>query len=123
MTGSLVGIPNNVENPELTSFMVEMMTRKSLDTLRVAYYDVVAKNQSMRDEDSVKMLDIIIGSRVFDPYFINTWVDNTWYYFFAWHVAEMPNNVQFSSQYDKQKDATEKAIQNTIDTYMSYIEG
>ncbi|MPM45783.1 hypothetical protein SDC9_92475 [bioreactor metagenome] len=117
-SGSLVGIPTSCDDVDSAVLMLELFTRKSHDTLRKGYYDVVVTKQSVRDEDSVKMLDIILGSRVFDAAYIYSWGGwFTWLY----NIAGNPSGANIASQISAQKDKTLTDIQDTVDAFKSFI--
>ena len=46
--------------------IVEAMAAKSMYTLTTAYYDKSFTYKSLRDEDSVEMLEIVLQSRSYD---------------------------------------------------------
>ncbi|MBE6551115.1 MAG: extracellular solute-binding protein [Ruminococcaceae bacterium] len=124
-TGSLVGIAGCTNDPEATSFMVEMLCRSSVDTLKQAYMETTVKSRGLRDDDSYDMLDIIINSRVYDVAYMNSWGTQHnlgWMYYF-YSIAGMPDNAdQFASTIEKDKEATLQEIQDTIDAYEQYFD-
>jgi len=124
-TGSLVGIAGCTADPEATSFMVEMLNRKSVDTLREAYMENTVKSRGLRDEDSYEMLDLIINSRVYDVAYMNSWGTQHnlgWMYYF-YSIAGKPENAdQFASTIQMDKEPTLLEIQDTIDAYQSYFD-
>ncbi len=66
-------IPMTNGNPERTGMILDAICGFSNETLRVALYDVLFGAKFVRDEESVKMLDIIFVSKSYD------WaVDFTW---------------------------------------------
>lgn len=67
------GIPMTNQNPSQTGMILDAICGFSNETLRVALYDVLFGARFVRDEESVKMLDIIFESKSYD------WaVDFTW---------------------------------------------
>ncbi|MBO5274794.1 MAG: hypothetical protein J6I45_09290 [Clostridia bacterium] len=63
---TIMTIPKTIENPERTATVVSALAAASTETLQTAYYDYVLKEKYSRDVDSIQMLDIIFGSRVYD---------------------------------------------------------
>ncbi len=122
-TGSLVGISGATSDPDATSYMVELLCRSSVDTLREAYMDTTVKSRGLRDEDSYEMLDTIINSRVYDVSYMNKWGPQTWGWMtWLYSIAGSPNTAdQFASELEKNKEATITEIQETIDAYEQYF--
>jgi hypothetical protein len=50
----------------MTGSVLEAMACESLYTVTPAYYDITLEGKQLRDNESSEMLDIILGSRVFD---------------------------------------------------------
>ena len=63
---STLAIPKGVKNTEMSGLISEALAAKSMYTLTPAYYETTLSDKVSRDEDSVKMLDIILDSVVFD---------------------------------------------------------
>ena len=63
---STLAIPVGVKNTEMSGFISEALAAKSMYTLTPAYYETTLSDKVSRDEDSIKMLDIILDSVVFD---------------------------------------------------------
>ena len=61
-----MSVPKTNSDLERTGIILEALARESSDTVIPAYYDVTLKNKLLRDDDSVKMLDIIFGNRKLD---------------------------------------------------------
>jgi|GEM_PF-2557140 len=128
-TGSLVGIPASVEDTDKTSMMVELLARKSLTTLRTAYLDATVISRGLRDEDSLEMLNIIIGSRVYDVAYMNMWGPKQapggvygWMMYF-YNISGTPANAdKFASTYDSAAESTQKDIDATVEAYQSHFE-
>lgn len=64
--GSTFAIPTGNDNPEMIGIISEALAAESMYTLTPAYYETTLSDKVSRDEDSVKMLDIILNSVVFD---------------------------------------------------------
>lgn len=61
-----LGIPANAENPGRTGLILEAFSAESYSSVIPAYYDVALQHKLTRDEESVKMLDIIRKVRRYD---------------------------------------------------------
>ncbi|MFA6948263.1 MAG: extracellular solute-binding protein [Eubacteriales bacterium] len=64
--GSYVAVPKTTLDIERTGIILEALAAKSMEVLRPAYYDSALQGKYLRDEESVEMLDIVIGERVYD---------------------------------------------------------
>lgn len=100
---------------EMIGITLEVMGAFSKKTLAVAYYDVALVNQKTRDEDTVRMLDIIFASRGCDIGMIYKWggMDT------MLHDLISKPAGSFTSTYDGIKDKAEADLQKTISFYES----
>ena len=64
--GTVVVVPQSADNLERISIMLESLSAESRKVLLPAYYDIMLTNKLTRDEESLEMLDIIFGNRVYD---------------------------------------------------------
>lgn len=58
-----------------TGMVIETMAELSYQKITPAYYEVLLKGKSIRDEDSKEMLDIIAASASFDPLYVYNFGD------------------------------------------------
>ena len=65
-------VPVTVKDTKKTGIITEALCAESYKKVVPAYYDVALKTKGTRDEESVEMLDMIVGSRVFDLGYIFT---------------------------------------------------
>lgn len=71
-------VPAMIADPERSGIVLEELAYQGREILTPAYYDQTLVGQTMRDEESVEMLDIIFASRVYDVgnyYKIGTYSD------------------------------------------------
>lgn len=59
-------VPAMIQDAERTGIVLEELAYQGKEILTPAYYDQTLVGQTMRDEESVEMLDIIFASRVYD---------------------------------------------------------
>ena len=59
-------IPKNSSNTSFTGHMLEAMNTDAYYSTSATYYDVLLAGKSMRDQDSIEMLNIIRSSRTMD---------------------------------------------------------
>lgn len=114
--GSLYSVPtSHLDDLDRISYAMEALCRESKDTLRNAYYDVSLQGIVLRDVESSAMLDIIFANRRYDLAIIYDWGGWYTYFYNLWRNK----GSDFASTYDKQKEATNTAIQETIDSYLA----
>ena len=100
----LISVP--VTNPDLerTGLILEALAKSSSDTLIPAYYDVTLKTKLLRDEESVKMLDLVFGNRRLD-------------------AGEVFDFGGWSSKYVEVCATDKSPVVSTYESYKSAIEG
>lgn len=59
-------VPENAKDYERSGIVLEALAYQGKKLLTPAYYDQTLVGKSVRDEESVEMLDIIFATRVFD---------------------------------------------------------
>lgn len=59
-------VPVNTENPERTSVILEEMAYEGYNTVIPAFYETALKGKYARDDESIRILELIKGSRMFD---------------------------------------------------------
>ena len=64
--GGLQCIPTTVQDPEMVGAVIELLAYESGETVIPAYYDVLLAGKLARDEDSVKMLDILFDTITYE---------------------------------------------------------
>lgn len=69
---SYFAIPLYVEHPEESAIILEALNAESWKLLKPTYYDVVLKAKGVRDEQSERMLDLILDKSYIDFVFVNT---------------------------------------------------
>jgi len=62
-TANMFAVPITAEDLERTGIIIEAMSAEGYKTLIPAYYEVALKAKYLRDEDSVKMLDLVTENR------------------------------------------------------------
>lgn len=63
---STLSVPNNVAKTDILGDMTQVYSILSHKHVRPAFYDVVLTSKSVKDEESIKMLDILYEHRVYD---------------------------------------------------------
>ena len=109
-------IPVSLKDPERTSAVLESLSAESYRTVMPAFYEIALKVKYTRDDVSVKMLDIIKESRVFDfGYFTN--YNNS--ICMPGHVLFGQASPDFASLYEKNESAAQKALEKLVDNILN----
>jgi hypothetical protein len=111
--GKGVCIPTTQPDPEMAGLIIEAMAAKSVGTVTEAYYDKALTYKYMRDEESAKMLDMILASRIYDLAYIYDW--GSLYTQLKSLINTGKDTV--ASTWDKKMAAVEKALTKTVDAY------
>ena len=69
---SYFAIPLYIERPEDSAIILEALNAESWKQMRPTYYDIVLKAKGVRDEESERMLDLILDKSYIDFVFVNT---------------------------------------------------
>ena len=110
---NVVSIPVTNTNPDDAGFIIEAMAADSMNNLTPAYYEVALTEKYARDTESVEMLDLILDSMVLENANIFGWGGMEG----AVGTAINEGNA-IASTIEKRIQATEKAIQKTVDKFL-----
>ena len=104
----------NIEKLDMTCHLLEALAYESRDTVTKAYYDLNLYTKMARDDESGDMLDIIFSTKRYDLGFVFNWGG----------VKDQigtftTNSKSFASLWEAKEKAAEKAMQKTLDFYMS----
>ena len=104
----------NIEQLDMTCHLLEALAYESRDTVTKAYYDLNLYTKMARDDESGDMLDIIFSTKRYDLGFVFNWGG----------VKDQigtftTNSKSFASLWEAKEKAAEKAMQKTLDFYMS----
>ncbi|MCL1792652.1 MAG: hypothetical protein FWG34_02160 [Oscillospiraceae bacterium] len=108
-----LGVPSNAENPERTGLILEALSAESYSSVIPVYYDVALQYKLTRDEESVKMLDIIRKVRRYDLGSVYGFGS------VAFDTANMmmKNDQNIASYVEKAQSKAEKSINAIIGAY------
>jgi len=111
---SCLAIP--ITNPDLdkTGLILEAISAESTRVVIPAYYEISIGTKYLRDEISVRMLDIILENRIYD---INQSMYNWGSFSSAFDTAASKGDPNFASLIEKHEAKIEAAMQKTIDAY------
>jgi len=110
---SMMAIPLHVPNQEWTGMLIEELSYLSYKDVLPTYYDVVLNVKLIRDEESVEMLEILFGSKVFDPAYVLGGA-----FWTMWNDMISQKKTEFVSTYEATAKSTLTAIQKIIDTFL-----
>ena len=107
-------IPTTNTNIEKTGFLLEALSAESRKIMIPAYYEISIGTKYLRDEISVRMLDIILENRIYD---INQSMYNWGNFPSAYDTAASKGDPNFASLLEKNEAKLEAAMQKTIDAF------
>jgi ABC-type glycerol-3-phosphate transport system substrate-binding protein len=64
--GSMLVIPKGAKDIDMVGAVTEAMAAASYDIITPSLYSVIVQTKNVRDEESAKMVDLIIRNRIFD---------------------------------------------------------
>ena len=75
----LLSIPTTIQGDRqsMTGFILEALAAESYKTLTPAFYDIAMGGKVLRDEESTRILDIILRGRSYELLLIYRWSDDT----------------------------------------------
>lgn len=114
--GKCITVPGTQTELERTGIVLEAMAAKSKYTLTVAYYDVSMTNKFIRDEESARMLDVILANRVYDLGYIYDWGG----LYSGLRAVVTGNTGNFASKYESLTPAFNAAMQKTVDYFLEH---
>ena len=99
------------DDVKLAGLVIEALSAACKEKLNPVYYEQTLQYQISRDDDSMRMLDIIFEGRVYDYGILFQWgTINT----FMNDIAFSGTN-NFTSKYDSIEGSIKSAIENTIE--------
>ena len=115
-----LAIPKSASDPEMSAVILEALNAESYNTVKDAYYEVNMKEKFSRDENTQRMLDIIVDTTYFDFTFVNeSATDHIVMYFFD-QVTQ--KNHSIASAYEKKINGYQKKLDKLFETYAAGIE-
>lgn len=112
-----IGIPKTVRDLEFVGIITEALNAESHKTVFPAYYEIALKIKYSSDNESVKMLDMIVDSRVFDfGYVYDNWKGVS----FIFEGLIKSNSSDFASTYATKGPAAETYYNELIEYFEDY---
>ena len=108
-------LPLDIKDPEMSGIITEAMCAESYRTVVPAYYDVVLKSKSSRDEESAEMIDLIRDSLTFDfGYLCSSSLKDVGHIFVG---LVRKNKTDLASNYAAGESATQAALDEMLAAY------
>lgn len=103
-------VPSTNPNLEMTGIILEAMGYYSQQLIVPAFIDKTVMNKSVRDEDSAKMIELVLATQTSDVAFIFDWgkINSN----FATMAGA--NNINFASSYASIESNIDAALEKTI---------
>lgn len=111
-------VPVNTENPERTSVILEEMAYEGYKTVIPAFYETALKGKYARDDESIQILELIKGSRVFDFGYFTCYQDELHHIGCAGRYLVQETDPNLSSYCATYLPAAEAALSEMIDTIL-----
>lgn len=123
-TSNLIGVPVTIDDPDMVSAVLELMSAESYRAVTPAYFEIAMKEKYLSDSDSGRIFDLILeGMRVdFGQVYSLAIAGGTYDMKTAYHVL-MRNMIRekdrdFASRYA----SNEQLYQNSLDNILAIFE-
>ena len=113
-----LAVPKTVSDLDFVGVITEALNAESYKRTVPVYYDLVLKTKGSRDEESVRMLDMIFDGRIFDFGYVYGefgaafWVQN---------LIEK-KSADISSYYEKNHKAYDKKMEKAFTFFEEYVQ-
>ncbi len=64
--GGLMGVPSTISDPAMVGAVIELLSYESEETVIPAYYDVLLSGKLARDEETIRMIDILFDTITYE---------------------------------------------------------
>lgn len=110
-------MPVTIQDFERSGAIIEALCAESYKRVHPAYYDVALKVKAVRDEESIEMLDLVVGSCVYDfGYVYDFWKGCS----FFLQTLVKDNNTNFESYWASKETAVMAHYDKVIQAFMEY---
>lgn len=114
---SIIGIPLTVADYNFVGAITEAYTAESWKVILPAYYDVALKLKGTRDDESIAMLDLILGSQKIDfSYIYDGWTG----FAFATEYILRSGKPNLSSYYAQNEKKARKYYEKIMEAFENY---
>jgi len=105
---TLLGVPITAKEPDRIGKIVNVLNAESWKTVVPQYYDIGMKVKFTRDDESVRIMDMILEGRVFDLGGVYDDFGNGYIYYLQTLMSK--NNDGIAAYFEKQQGRAEKHI-------------
>nr|MBQ4318832.1 hypothetical protein [Clostridia bacterium] len=113
---SQVMIPVNAGDLELCGAFLEIMSAESYKFITPAYFETTMKDKYLRDENSIKMLDLIVEGAYYDFAAINTFTLG-YPVFTVRSAMQHHENKNFATHWAEDESMLTKNLENLLEKY------
>lgn len=113
-------IPAHTTEPEFCGTVVDALSAESKFSVIPTFYDVVLKGRTTKDQESIKMLDIVRENLKFDFAFAHLTAvgTNVGYLYSAFGESlKKPEETSFTGYYDERSVAFQTDLETILDAY------
>ncbi|MGN1408651.1 MAG: hypothetical protein ACI4XJ_00590 [Eubacteriales bacterium] len=109
-------IPTSVADPEMSAYVFEYLSYQSMTYLKPAYFDKTLTYKSMRDEESMEMLEYVLDGRVVDIGYVAD---------IGTVCSGLVNQLnsgkyELSSYFQKKLKAADRQLEKMMDSYNAF---
>lgn len=116
VTSTCIAVPTSNSHTELTGLALEALSAESGRVVIPAYYEVAVAKKYFRDDQSFRILEMILENPVCDTLY---WIYQWGGFNGAFDSFAQTGKTEFASLVEKYKDAVNKDIQKTVNAYIS----
>ncbi len=110
-------VPTTASDLDRTGAVMEALAYDSLGVIDTAYYDVVLKGKTSRDNESEEMLDLIFSTLEYYHPLANSYLNSPLADNYIWNAKD-----DFASYFAKVRPSIEKEINDALDTYTANVQ-
>lgn len=110
---TIMAIPKTIVDTEREGIFLEAMAFESYKSVLPIYLEDILTTKYVRDEDSIKMLELVYNTRVFDFAYV---YDASG---LSWCFKRAKNNKALASYFEANRKVETKRIEKVIDVYAS----
>lgn len=112
---AILAVPKTVQDPEFVGIITEALNAESMREVYPAYYEIALKKKYSYDDESVKVLDMVVDNRVFDfGYVYDGWKGMS---FYIQRLIGDQKSKDFESYYAKNGPASEKYYDKLVNYF------
>ena len=120
---NIIGISTTVQNPDMASAVLELLSAESYRSVTPAYYEIAMKVKYLADSDSAKMFDIILDGSIIDfgQIFSHVLSGSVYDMNVTYHVLFRnmirTKTTDFTSLYSKNENIYQTNLQELLNTF------